>query len=173
VAGIVGSRHPVFSSVEAAVTAPWLVFRFRSVWRHLPAAPERVYAVLERVEEYPLWWPQVREVASRDADSGVARLRSVLPVELRVTLRTQRRDPAAGELGVVLSGDLRGWVRCTVRPETGGGSRVLFEQDTEVARPLLRLVALPARPLLRANHALLMRAGHRGLTARLRGLDEG
>jgi uncharacterized protein YndB with AHSA1/START domain len=163
---------------EGTVTRPWHRFRFRAVWRRLPAPPARVYAELERVEHYPSWWPQIRATASRDARSGDVRLRSFLPLEHRLTLRAEYRephpgDPGGGDLAVAMEGDLRGWVRCTVRPDSGGGTRVDFEQYTEVATPLLRILALPARPLLRANHSLMMRAGHRGLAARLRGLDEG
>ena len=148
-------------------------FRFRSAWRHLPAPPARVYAVLERIEDYPKWWPQVREVASRDASSGTVRLRSALPLEHRVTLRGDRRNPATGELSVTMAGDLRGWVECTVTGDGRGGSHVAFRQYTEVTRPLLRLLAATAGPLLRVNHALMMRAGCRGLRARLRRLDDG
>src|SRR5438105_8188092 len=35
-------------------------YRFRSEWL-LAAPPAVVYAVLERAEAYPRWWPQVRE----------------------------------------------------------------------------------------------------------------
>ncbi|EST39594.1 hypothetical protein N566_01075 [Streptomycetaceae bacterium MP113-05] len=158
--------------MEDVVTKPWHRFTFRTVWRGLPAPPCRVYAELEQVGNYPSWWPQIREASARDHESGTVRLRSVLPLEHRVTLRAEWRDPAAGELGVVMAGDLRGWVRCVVIAEPGGGSRVDFEQYTEVATPFLRFVALPGRPLLRANHTLMMRAGHRGLTAWLRSLEE-
>ncbi|THA27309.1 polyketide cyclase [Streptomyces sp. RKND-216] len=164
------------------MTRPWHRFRFRSSWRRLPAPPARIYAELQRVEDYPVWWPQTRAaspaVAVRNRETAEIRLRSFLPLEHRVTLRAERREPHppgpdGGDLAVAMDGDMRGWVRCTVRADSGGGSRVDFEQYTEVATPLLRLVALPARPLLRANHAWMMRAGRRGLTARLRGLDEG
>ncbi|GGZ62527.1 polyketide cyclase [Streptomyces inusitatus] len=145
----------------------WCHYRFRTVWE-LPAAPAAVFAALERAEDYPLWWPQVREVAPLGPDSGTARFRSFLPYELRVTVRALRHDPAAGVLEIALSGDLAGWARWTLSAH-GTGTRVLYEQETEVDRPLLRLLALPGRPLFRANHALMMRAGRRGLDARLRG----
>ncbi|GAA2260947.1 SRPBCC family protein [Streptomyces amakusaensis] len=144
----------------------WCHYRFRTVWE-LPAAPAAVFAALERAEDYPLWWPQVREVAPLGPDSGTARFRSFLPYELRVAVRALRHDPAAGVLEIGLSGDLAGWARWTVEAH-GTGTRVLYEQETEVGRPLLRLLALPCRPLFRANHALMMRAGRRGLDARLR-----
>ncbi|MEU5214202.1 SRPBCC family protein [Streptomyces sp. NPDC020742] len=138
-------------------------YRFRSVWL-LNAPPAVVYAVLERAEAYPRWWPQVREVSPLDERSGAARFRSLLPYDLRVVATERVRDPGAGVLEIALRGDLAGWARWTVVPGEGG-TRAVFEQDVEVCSPLLRRLALVGRPLFRANHALMMRAGRRGLAA--------
>jgi hypothetical protein len=146
----------------------WSHFRFRTVW-DLPAVPEAVYAVLERAEEYPLWWPQVREVTPLDDDTGAARFRSFLPYDLFVTARALRRDPAAGVLEVGMEGDLEGWARWTVAVR-GSGTRALYEQEVEVRTPLMRRLALPCRPVFLANHAAMMRGGRRGLTAYLDGV---
>ncbi|MEW1904769.1 SRPBCC family protein [Streptomyces sp. NPDC086147] len=144
----------------------WCRYRFRCVWR-LAAPPDAVYAVLERAEDYPRWWPQVREVVPRDETSGTARFRSLLPYDLVVTVRALRRDPAARVLEVGLGGDLEGRARWTLTPE-GTGTRVLYEQEAEVRARLLRALAVPGRLLFRANHALMMRGGRRGLAAHLR-----
>ncbi|MCX5389580.1 SRPBCC family protein [Streptomyces sp. NBC_00094] len=144
----------------------WCRYRFRSVWR-LAAPPDAVYAVLERAEEYPRWWPQVREVVPLDDVTGTARFRSLLPYELVVTARALRRDPAARILEVGLAGDLEGRVRWTLTPE-GTGTRALYEQEVEVRARLLRALAVPGRPVFRANHALMMRGGRRGLAAHLK-----
>ncbi|MFD5326942.1 SRPBCC family protein [Streptomyces sp. NPDC127092] len=144
----------------------WCRYRFRSVWR-LPAPPDAVYAVLERAEDYPRWWPQVREVVAVDDRTGTARFRSVLPYELVVATEVLRRDPAARVLEVGMRGDLDGWARWTLAAE-GAGTRALYEQEVEVRSPLMRALAVPGRPLFRANHALMMRGGRRGLAAHLR-----
>ncbi len=143
----------------------WSRYRFRSVWL-LPAPAGAVYAALERVEEYPLWWPQVRGITRTDDRSGVLRFRSFLPYDLLVTAREARRDPAAGVLEIAMTGDLEGWARWTVGPDPAG-TRALFEQEVVVRRPLMRRLALVGRPFFRANHALMMRGGRRGLTASL------
>ncbi|MCF3124821.1 SRPBCC family protein [Streptomyces arenae] len=143
----------------------WCRYRFRSVW-DLPGAPADVYALLERVEDYPLWWPQVREVTPVDGRSGVARFRSFLPYDLVVTARERRRDPAAGVLEIAMTGDLDGWARWTLASGPAG-TRARYDQEVEVRRPLMRRLAVPGRPVFRLNHALMMRAGRRGLTARL------
>ncbi|MFJ8230983.1 SRPBCC family protein [Streptomyces sp. NPDC094448] len=141
-------------------------YRFRSVWQ-LDAPPGAVLAVLSRPGDYPRWWPQVRAVTLLGADRGTVRVRSLLPYELNLTAHAVRRDPAAGILEIAMRGDLDGWARWTVTARCRG-SRVVYEQEVEVRRPLLRRLAGPGRPLLRANHALMMRAGRRGLTAYLR-----
>ncbi|MGP9021899.1 SRPBCC family protein [Streptomyces sp. BR1] len=146
----------------------WSHYRFRNVWQ-LPAAPAAVFAVLERAEEYPRWWPQVREVTAVDERTGTARFRSFLPYELVVTASERRRDPMAGVLEVAMSGDLDGWARWTLSPY-GGGTRALYEQEVEVRKQLMRCLAVPGRPVFRANHAAMMRSGRRGLTAVLNGV---
>ena len=150
-------------------------FVFRSVWR-LGGTPEAVYAVLERAGEYPSWWPQVREVHALDEASGTARIRSVLPFDLWITGRATRHDPAAGILEMEITGDMTGWARWTVRGDEApdsGGALAVYEQQVEVRKPLLRQLAVPARPFFRANHALMMRAGRRGLQRWIeRGLDD-
>lgn len=144
----------------------WNHYRFRSLWA-LPAPAPDVYRALERIEDYPRWWPQVREVTRRDDTSGVLRVRSLLPYDLTTVLREGRRDPAAGVLEVVMSGDMEGWARWTVASH-GSGTLVRYDQEVVVAKPLLRRLAVPGRPLFRANHRLMMRAGRRGLAAHLK-----
>jgi hypothetical protein len=144
----------------------WNHYVFRSLWT-LPAPAPAVYRELERIEDYPRWWPQVREVTRLDAASGVVRIRSLLPYDLTQTVRELRRDPATGVLEVSLSGDIEGRARWTVAPDGTGGSSVRYDQEVDVRKPLLRRLAVPGRPVFRANHRLMMRAGRRGLAARL------
>ncbi|MEU8892093.1 SRPBCC family protein [Streptomyces sp. NPDC048442] len=143
----------------------WCHYRFRSVWE-LPAPPKDVYTLLERAEDYPRWWPQVREVTAVDDRTGTARFRSFLPYDLLVTAHALRRDPVASVLEIGMTGDLEGWVRWTILPY-GTGTRAHYEQVVDVHKPLLRRLAVPGRPVFLANHALMMRAGRRGAAAAL------
>jgi uncharacterized protein YndB with AHSA1/START domain len=143
----------------------WNHYRFRSRWA-LPAPVTDVYRALERIEDYPRWWPQVREVTRLDDTSGTIRIRSLLPYDLTQVMREGRRDPEAGVLEVRLSGDIEGWARWTVTPD-GAGTLARYDQEVEVRKPLLRRLAVPGRALFRANHTLMMRAGRRGLATRL------
>ncbi|MGW6569333.1 SRPBCC family protein [Streptomyces sp. NPDC054975] len=144
----------------------WCRYRFRTVWQ-LAAPPDVVFAVLERTDEYPRWWPQVREVVAVDDVTGTARFRSFLPYDLVVTAEARRRDPGARVLEVALGGDLEGWARWSLTPH-GSGTRALYEQEVEVTGPVMRRLAVVGRPVFRANHFLMMRAGRRGLAAHLR-----
>ncbi|MEV0527571.1 SRPBCC family protein [Streptomyces sp. NPDC050439] len=143
----------------------WSHYRFRSIW-NVPAPPADVFATLERAEDYPQWWPQVREVTPVDERSGTARFRSLLPYDLFVTAEERRRDPAAGVLEIAMTGDLEGWARWTVTA-VPGGTRALYAQEVVVRKPLMRRLAVPGRPVFLLNHALMMRAGERGLRAHL------
>ncbi|MGW4029760.1 SRPBCC family protein [Streptomyces sp. NPDC004838] len=145
----------------------WCRYRFHTVW-DLTARPDAVYDVLDRAEEYPRWWPQIREVIPLDEHSGTARFRSFLPYELLVTAHAVRRDPAALILEIGMEGDLEGWARWTLAPR-GTGTRAVYDQEVEVRKPLMRRLALPCRPVFRANHAAMMRGGRRGIAARLSG----
>jgi hypothetical protein len=143
----------------------WTHYRFRSRWT-LPAPPALVYAALERAEDYPRWWRQVREVDRIDDASGTIRIRSLLPYDMTFTAREVRRDPAAGVLEIAMSGDLDGWARWTITGN-GVGSLARYEQAVTVNKPLLRRFAVPGRPVFRANHWLMMRSGRRGLLGHL------
>ncbi|MFF4834534.1 SRPBCC family protein [Streptomyces sp. NPDC001315] len=141
----------------------WTHYRFLSRWT-LPVAPATVYEALERVEDYPRWWPQVREVTRLNDSTGVIRIRSFLPYDMTFTAREVRRDPAAGVLEIAMSGDMDGWARWTVTAH-GDGTLARYDQVVDVNKPLLRRLAVPGRPVFRVNHRLMMRAGERGLAA--------
>ncbi|WP_255952918.1 SRPBCC family protein [Streptomyces odontomachi] len=145
----------------------WCHFRFRSVW-DLPVPAASAYAVLERAEEYPRWWRQVRDVTPLDDRTVIARFRSVLPYDLVVTARERRREPETGILEIGMSGDLDGWARWTVRATPhGAGTCALYEQEVDVTKPLMRRLAMPGRSAFLLNHALMMRSGRRGLLTHL------
>jgi len=140
-------------------------YRFRSVWE-LPSGPEETYDLLQDLAGYPTWWPQVRSVERCDAESATLVVRSALPYSLRLRAAQSREDRAGGVLQAQLSGDVDGWSRWTVRA-TSAGCVVLFDEQVVVRRGLLRRLGPAARPLLRLNHAWMMRAGRRGLRGRL------
>jgi len=140
-------------------------YTFVSTWQ-LPAEPDAVYAVLERLDRYPEWWRQVRRAERIDDDTCAVVVRSTLPYDLRVTAHRVCADASVGLLAARLSGDLSGECSWTLTP-ADDGTRVMFREDVRAHRALLRWLAF-ARPALRANHVSMMRCGERGLRAHLR-----
>ncbi|MFJ9563037.1 SRPBCC family protein [Streptomyces fuscichromogenes] len=143
----------------------WNHYRFRSLWP-LPVPSTTVFEALRKVEEYPRWWPQVRSVHRLDDSAAELTVRSFLPYDLAFTAREARRDPGAGVLEISMTGDIEGWARWTITPD-GTGTLARYEQVVDVAKPLLRRLALPGRPFFRLNHRLMMSSGRRGLLRHL------
>ena len=139
---------------------------FRSEW-HLPADPDRVYAVLADVAGYPAWWPQVRATERLDDTSGRLTCRSLLPYDLTFVMHREVEDPAARVLRARMEGDLSGTSQWTVTSD-GAGSVAVFDEDVAVGSGLLRAAGRLFRPVLRFNHDLMMRAGEKGLREHLR-----
>jgi hypothetical protein len=140
-------------------------YRFRSVWS-LDVPGSVVFDAVVDLLNYPTWWPDVRAAREIDDDTAELTCRSTLPYALVVRMRRAEQDPAAGRLAVTLTGDLEGHLGATVRTDRDR-TVLAIEQRVHVATPLLRLLSPVARPLLRANHAAMMRRGRHGLQRHL------
>lgn len=136
-------------------------YRFRSVWS-VPAPQDRVFEVLADIGEYWRWWREVRTVTRVDDQTAEFRCRSVLPYELVFRASYHTKDEQAGVLRAWLTGDLDGVCGWTLRRRPGG-TELVFEQQVQLTKPLLRRLAPLARPALLVNHALMMRSGKAGL----------
>jgi hypothetical protein len=129
-----------------------------------PAPPARVHEVLLDLERYVEWWPQVRAVASLGPDDALVVCRSLLPYDLELALHAEQRDP--GSLRVGIDGPIRGFAHWRLTP-TGRGTRLDFEQRVQAVARSFRWASYVARPVLRANHAWMMRGAEAGLSRRL------
>lgn len=145
-------------------------FRMTSRWR-LPYPRGEVFAALADADAYATWWPQIRAVTRIDDRSGIARLRSVVPMSLRVTVTEQVRDLGSGELRAALDGDLVGWSRWQVSDDDGPAIAAIaaFTQEVLLHKRIPTWVVAVGRPVLRLNHRYMMWAGRRGLLRRLAG----
>jgi carbon monoxide dehydrogenase subunit G len=139
-------------------------FAFRDDWT-VDAPPERVRAVLEDLEHYPDWWPEVRAVAKLGPDDALVVCRSRLPYSLELRLHAVHRLPHLLETSI--SGDLEGQVRYHLAPN-GVGTRLRFKQDVVVVGGFLGLAARVARRLLVWNHDRMMASCVTGLRRTLR-----
>ncbi|MEU5694450.1 SRPBCC family protein [Actinosynnema sp. NPDC020468] len=140
-------------------------YRFRSVWP-VESPPGDVFDVLADLGGYPHWWPEVRSARQVGEHAAELCCRSVLPYDLVFEARHHTREPRF--LKAELAGDLFGTASWRIEP-AGEGTRLVYEQEVTVGKPLLRRLALVGRPLLKANHELMMRSGHRGLRTYLAG----
>lgn len=139
-------------------------YRFEERWL-LPGDRQAAYDVLVDVEHYPEWWPQIKAVARLGEDHALVVCRSMLPFNLNLELRPTTRDPESGRLEVSIEGDLVGWSRFTLTPQ-GDELDVHYEQEVETRGHLLE-AARWFKPLVRANHAAMMRSARRGLERRI------
>jgi hypothetical protein len=154
------------SEADTAVV-PLNFYRFHSVWS-VGVAPGEVFDVLADLGSYPRWWREVRQVRRVTDDCAELRCRSVLPYDLVFRASQGVRDDRAGVLCAHLTGDLEGFVAWKITLQESG-SRLNYDQEVTVRKPLLRRLALLARPAMRANHELMMRDGERGLRTYLAG----
>jgi hypothetical protein len=142
---------------------------FRSAWG-VDLHADKLFDVLSDIASYPRWWPQLRSVERIDDDTAAVRCRSALPYTLRLHARRAREDRDAGVLEVRLHGDLDGWSRWTLTPRHEG-TALVYEQEVVVRGRMLRWAGLVGRPVLRLNHAWMMRGArlglHRWLTSRV------
>ncbi len=138
---------------------------FRSQWR-VGASPDEVYTTLQDVAGYPSWWPQVVGARWLDDDSGEVRCRSLLPYDLSFVVHREVEDPVQRVLRARMSGDLAGMSQWTITPD-GDGSVAVFDEEVDVHKRLVRAAGRFARPALRFNHDLMMRAGEKGLRRQL------
>lgn len=136
-------------------------YAFRNEW-NVRASTTTAFAVLNDIESYPRWWPEVRHVRRINDASAEVSIRSLVPYVLDVTLEKDVADAEAGLLRTSISGDLVGWSSWTITA-SAGGSRLSFEQEVEVTKRLVRVLSPVARPLFRFNHTLMMRRGEHGL----------
>jgi polyketide cyclase/dehydrase/lipid transport protein len=141
-------------------------YRFRNVWA-LEVAAARLFDALVDLASYPRWWPDVRSVSQVDADTAEFTCRAVLPYALVFRLHRDEQDERAGRLRVNMTGDLEGYVEGIVAADESSIARLEISQEVVVNKKLLRRLAPVARPLFRANHAAMMRRGHRGLRSYL------
>ncbi|MGH3492898.1 MAG: SRPBCC family protein [Sciscionella sp.] len=141
-------------------------YRFCSEWL-LPARPTAVYRTVVDLASYPDWWPDVRAVSKVDEDTAELRCRAVLPYSLQLRMHRREQDEHSGRLRVELSGDLIGLLAGDISA-VPQGTRLVIIQEVIVAKRILRLLDPVARPVFRANHAMMMRHGHEGLRRRLR-----
>lgn len=138
----------------------------------LDAPVERVWPLLTKVEEWPLWWRAVKHVElmqEGDADGvgAVHRMtwKTALPYQLTFDSRTTRIE-AMSVIEGQATGELDGVGRWTLRPQ-GTGTHVRYNWNVEVTKPWMKALAPVLRPVFAWNHNVVMGWGEQDIRARL------
>jgi hypothetical protein len=144
---------------------------FRSIW-HVQAPLADVTSVLNDLESYTAWWPEIRKVRPLGAGRFEVVARSFLPYELRFVSDGDPDQPRPNIIDARLSGDMEGTVRWTLE-EVQNACRLVYDQEVVTHKRLLNVMAPVARPVFKTNHALMMRHGEAGLRTFMAGYTRG
>jgi hypothetical protein len=138
------------------VAAP---FRFDRTW-WFPVSPEQLWAVLNRVDQYPSWWSWLRELENDGFETGSSAycvIQSPLPYALRCTIHVDEMQ-APEAIVTTVSGDLRGPARLEVgRVADGCTARLVWSLTP--GTPLLRNLARVGRPAMVWAHDRVVAMG--------------
>jgi uncharacterized protein YndB with AHSA1/START domain len=136
-------------------------FAFDRSW-DFAVPPNELWATLARTDQYPNWWPWLREfqVTGDGLSSGsVAELviQAPLPYQLHCTIEVVEAD-APHVLAANVTGDLEGPARLELLP-VADGAVARLAWTLEVRSSLLRPLAVVGRPVLAWAHDRIVERG--------------
>ncbi|MGQ0680609.1 MAG: SRPBCC family protein [Actinomycetota bacterium] len=132
------------------------------------ADADKTFSVVADLATYQRWWPEVKRVEQIDEDRADVTITALLPYSLHLRMEREVQDRSAGYLRARLTGDLTGFSSWKVAPE-GKGCSLVFEEQVEANKRLLRVLAPVARPAFKLNHSIMMHRGQAGLRRYLAG----
>ncbi|WP_428655675.1 SRPBCC family protein [Runella sp.] len=148
-------------------------YHFITEW-HIQATPEEIYRILEDVDSLAKWWPSVYldvKVLERGQKGGVGKVvelytKGWLPYTLRWKFRVMNTIFPKG-FALEAFGDLAGKGIWTFIPERSG-TKVIYDWQIEVEKPLLKKLSFLLKPLFSMNHGWAMKKGLESLELELR-----
>lgn len=142
-------------------------YSFSSRW-HLDASQERVWATFEErlASEDPfVWWPGMHSERRGGDDIHVVAA-SPVGYALRFRLHDLVQTPITS-VTLRSDGDLRGSAALELSPVDDENSTIDVTWRVDVTPRWMRMSGIALRPLFVLAHDAVMRAGERGLNARL------
>jgi hypothetical protein len=132
--------------------SPLAPFCFDRTWA-FALAPDDLWAVLCRTDDFPRWWPWLRELTGDGLVPGgrsACVVRAPIPYTLRFTVAV--REVVPGRLvDAVVEGDLAGPARLEIDAgEAGSVARLAWQM--ELRRPMLAAAARFGRPVMEWGH---------------------
>ncbi|MGZ4690231.1 MAG: hypothetical protein ACXWAY_11435 [Acidimicrobiia bacterium] len=134
-------------------------FCFDRTW-WFPVAPEQLWSVLHRTDQYPSWWSWLREFEAEGFAPGTIAccvIQSPLPYALRCSIRVDEMQ-APETIVTTVTGDLRGPARLEVGRVTDGCTARLVWSLTP-GNPMLRGLARVGRPAMVWAHDRVVATG--------------
>lgn len=134
-------------------------FTFDRAWE-FEIPPPKLWALLSDTSAFPRWWPWLRSFEPVSLEAGARSHCSIgppLPYVLTVDLRVLEVVQES-LVDVAVSGDVTGPARLEIRP-TAAGSTARLVWTLEVRRPMLRVAAGMARPVLQWGHEWVVSNG--------------
>jgi uncharacterized protein YndB with AHSA1/START domain len=145
--------------VSGTLPPPLAPFRFDRTWT-FDEAPADLWGVLTRTDDFPRWWPWLRELSGDGLVPGGRTdcvVRAPIPYTLRFTVAVRELVP--GRLvEAAVEGDLAGPARLEV-DAAGAGSTVRLAWEVELRRPVLRAAAVFGRPVMEWGHDWVVTTG--------------
>jgi uncharacterized protein YndB with AHSA1/START domain len=146
-------------------------FELTSHW-HIPASIDRVWAALIQSQDWPKWWPYVREVitvkeGTPDGLGSVQRIRwaTRLPYEVMFDVEVVEVIRLRKLRGVA-RGELQGQGTWLLERD-GTATQVTYLWQVDLGKAWMRWSAPLLAPVFRWNHNGLMESGEKGLTRHL------
>ena len=134
-------------------------FRFDRTWS-FAVAPEELWGVLNRTDQYVTWWTWLREFEADEIRTGTTArctIQAPLPYALRCTVRVDEVVPAC-VVATTVGGDLRGPARLELA-RVGDGSTARLVWSLELGNPVLAQLARVGRPLMSWAHDVIVATG--------------
>lgn len=134
-------------------------FRFDRTWV-LPTPPADLWELLERTDQYVIWWSWLRELDAAGLAPGTTAqctIQSPLRYSLRCTIHVEEVEPHAS-ITTTVDGDLRGPARLEIGPDPAGATARL-RWSVALTDPALAALSRVARPAMSWAHDRIVAIG--------------
>ena len=134
-------------------------FRFDRAW-FFDIGRDELWAALARTDDFPRWWPWLRELSGDGLVPGgcsACAVRAPIPYTMRFTVTVANLVPGE-RVEAVVAGDLSGPARLELAPD-GRGTLVRLAWELRLERPVVRTAARFGRPLLEWGHDWVVTTG--------------
>jgi hypothetical protein len=132
-----------------------------------PVAPEDLWPVLTRIDDYRAWWPWLRRfdaAAFAPGEAWTCVVQPPLPYTLRFRILLDEIEP--GRLATArVEGDIEGDARLELAA-ADDGCEVHLTSSLAPAHPVLRAIARVARPVAQLGHDWVIDTGLRQFRSR-------